>query len=182
MSKCNKHKYEYNNSKMIVTLDLSQFIFGNFFMLDTKRNIIMDGSFTKVIYSNHLFYMNGLYILLPIDIMSIETNANKRQIKFNPYTPSNLNIIQQFAKMEYKLLEYYKKTKHNSCKFSNLLSKQLYSGFMKIYKEFNKIPAVTNNDNSTPTQYVLKISGIWESQEDIGLTYKLFEANENYIC
>jgi hypothetical protein len=164
---------------MIITLDSPKFILNNFFMLDTKRNIIMDGNFTKIIYSNHWFTMNGLYVLFPIEILSIDINTNKRILKFNPYLPSNTTSIQEFAKMEYKILEYYKQTKHSDRKISNLLAKQMYSGYMKIFKEFNKMYASTDNSNSS--QYVIKISGIWESRDEIGLTYKLFEANENYM-
>jgi hypothetical protein len=166
---------------MIITLDLSKFTMNDFFLLDTKRNIIMDGIFTKIIYSNNWFTMNGLYILFPIEIITIEQNANKRQIKFNPYLPSNLCVIQEFAKLECKIIDYYRQITQSPLKISNMLSKQLYSGYIKIFKEYNKMCNTEENTGLLSNQYVIKISGIWESPSEIGLTYKLFESNENYI-
>jgi hypothetical protein len=46
---------------------------------------------------------------------------------------------------------------------------------MKLYKELN------TNQVEKNKQYIIKISGIWETQESVGLTYKLIEVNENYI-
>jgi hypothetical protein len=46
---------------MIVTLDLSKFTLSNMYFLETKKNIIMDGNFTKLIFSNEFFVMNGIY-------------------------------------------------------------------------------------------------------------------------
>ena len=167
---------------MIITIDLHKFILAYLFMLDSKRNIIMDGIFTKIYYSNTFFTMNGLYMLFPIEITSLEENTNKRHAKFNPYTKPNLNIVQEFAKLEYKILECYKINKHCDLKISNGLSKQMYSGVVKIYKEYNKQSGeLDNTAGELSTQYIIKISGIWESRDEIGLTYKIFEANENNI-
>ena len=54
---------------MIISLDLPKFTLTNLFFLDTKKNMIMDGNFTKLLYSNELFVMNGLYLLFPIEII-----------------------------------------------------------------------------------------------------------------
>jgi hypothetical protein len=51
----------------------------------------------------------------------------------------------------------------------NSLSKQLYSGMIKIYNMFRE------NRESKNTQYVIKISGIWETNNDIGITYKIYQ-------
>jgi hypothetical protein len=47
---------------------------------------------------------------------------------------------------------------------------------MKFYRELNSIDNEKKN-----TQYIIKISGVWETYEDVGLTYKLIEVNENYL-
>ena len=227
---------------MIITTEIQKFILNNLFMLDTKCNIIMDGNFTKINYSNQWFTMNGLYILFPIEFTTIETNMNKVQMKYNPYLPTNIAIVQDFSKLEYRILEYYKQTRHCSRKISNLLSKQLYSGSIKIFRKMSSIVGDESHTDSPKknirgcnvaekgrvpkeevadpekrmdgtsvkysgasqyvgdgersehkysnglegelakysninTHYVIKISGIWESTEEIGLTYKLFETH-----
>jgi hypothetical protein len=160
---------------MIVTLDLSKFILSNMYFLDTKKNIIMDGNFTKLIFSNEFFVMNGIYILFPIDHNGSEKIMNKTQIRFNPFQQYNQTLINEFSKLEKSILEYYKQTRMCNCKIVPLLQKQMLIGFMKTNKEYKNQFLI--NENNKNIQYVLKISGIWETQEEIGLTYKLFEVN-----
>ena len=50
-----------------------------------------------------------------------------------------------------------------------VLKKQLQSGFFKLYKEQN------NDKKSVTVKHVLKISGIWETKNEIGITFKLLE-------
>ena len=80
---------------------------------------------------------------------------------------------------------------------SNLLSKQLNSGNIKIYQEYsyscdnafnqrnlsrdgqgskdNQSLVKSTNDDEKPSEFVIKISGIWENYQEIGLTYKILE-------
>jgi hypothetical protein len=163
---------------MIITLDLPKFTLTNLFFLDTKKNMIMDGNFTKLLYSNEWFVMNGLYLLFPIENNSCEKLMNKTQIKFNPYSQTNQLVVQEFARVERKILEYYKQTRGANKKISNLLHKQMASGIMKTSREF------PNQNYSTEVEkflYVVKISGVWETREEMGLTYKLFEVHDNYL-
>lgn len=160
---------------MIVTLDLSKFTLSNMYFLETKKNIIMDGNFTKLIFSNEFFVMNGIYILFPIDHNGSEKIMNKTQIRFNPFQQYNQILINEFSKLEKSILEYYKQSRMCNCKIVPLLQKQMLIGFMKTNKEYKNQFLI--NENNKTTQYVLKISGIWETQDEIGLTYKLFEVN-----
>jgi hypothetical protein len=160
---------------MIVTLDLSKFTLSNMYFLDTKKNIIMDGNFTKLIFSNEFFVMNGIYILFPIDHNGSEKIMNKTQIRFNPFQQYNQILINEFSKLEKSILEYYRQSRMCNCKIVPLLQKQMLIGFMKTNKEYKNQFLI--NENNKNTQYVLKISGIWETQDEIGLTYKLFEVN-----
>jgi hypothetical protein len=161
---------------MNISIDLQKTQLLNIYFLDKKRNIIMDGNFTKILYSNEWFTMNGLYILFPVEVLQIEKNTNNNILRFNPYQNNNMSLIQEFAKLEYRIIEYYKNTYNCRCKISNFLSKQMHSGSMKLYKELNSTDIEKRN-----TQYIIKISGVWETYEDVGLTYKLIEVNENYL-
>jgi hypothetical protein len=158
---------------MIITLELQKLLLSNIYFLDKKRNIIMDGNFTKIMYSNDKFTMNGLYILFPIETISNERNSN--MFRFNPHNTNNVTAINDISKLEYRIIEYYKNTFQCKGKISNLLSKQLYLGSLKLYKEQGVV------DNNILKKYVIKISGVWESQDEVGITYKLVEVNENYL-
>ena len=80
----------------------------------------------------------------------------------------NISIIQYFSTLEQKLLDFYSIIKGKSLKKNSLLTKQLYSGHMKVIIENVSL-------YSGLKQLILKISGIWETDNEIGITYKLFE-------
>ena len=120
---------------MNLVLDIDKYILQNTHFLDTKRNIIIDGNFTKIVYSNELFTMNGIYFLFTIHDYILEKKLNKFLLRFNPYSKLNAPIIEELTNLEYKIIEYYKQMTNTTSKISNTLSKQLCSGNMKIYKE-----------------------------------------------
>jgi hypothetical protein len=158
---------------MNISIELQKITVLNIYFLEKKKNIIMDGNFTKLIYSNEWFTMNGLYILFPLEIIGIEKNLNKNILKINPYQSTNVFIIQEISKLEQRIIEYYKTLTQSKCKNSNLLSRQLNSGSIKLYKDFNSLET-----KNTGSQYVIKISGVWENYEEVGITYKLIEVSE----
>jgi hypothetical protein len=84
---------------MNISIDLQKIYLSNIYFLDKKTNVIMDGNFSKILYSNEWFTMNGLYVLFPIETLSIEKYSNKSLLKFNPFHPMNSVIIQEFAKL-----------------------------------------------------------------------------------
>jgi hypothetical protein len=51
---------------MNISIDLPKILLPNIYFPYKKTNIMMEGNFTKIIYSNEYFTMNGLYILFPI--------------------------------------------------------------------------------------------------------------------
>jgi hypothetical protein len=192
---------------MNIILEPNQFDIKNIFLLEKKNNIIIHGSFTKILYSNHLFSTNGLLFLFPIENDKIETilyrrrfdttvqgggssntnnmsfeysnGLNKHIVHYHPYTNQNLFTIKQIAKIEYDVIEFYKKMTGCNKKISNILSKQMYSGNLKIYRDYTRPVPTTPENESAPvtsiqtTYYIIKISGIWETEDEVGITYKL---------
>lgn len=172
---------------MNLSMDVHNFSMVNVHFLDTKRNMIMDGNFTKVIYSNQYFVMNSIYLYFPIEWATITKGfeTNKCFVRFNPYSAKNLGIIQDIAKIEMRILDYFKAYFDTSLKSNHLLSKQMYSGNMKIFQEYgttscsegiaplNDAPILPNSHDQKA--FVIKISGVWESYDEIGITYKLLQ-------
>jgi hypothetical protein len=158
---------------MNIVLDISKFTLGNTFFLDAKRNIIMEGSFTKIIYSNQFVTLNGIYLYLPIEIQSIDKINNKNIMKFHPSSQLNTPLIQELSRMEYRIIEYYKQLHNITKKTTCLLTRQLYMGNLKIYKDYADY-GMKNLKDPAP-HYIVKISGIWETEEEIGTTYKIIE-------
>jgi hypothetical protein len=158
---------------MNIILDLSDFQLGYLYFLQPKQNIIMDGTFSKIIYSNEVFSLNSIYLHLPLEIATIERQGSKNIVKLAGDSSFNINTIQQLSKIENRIIEYYKQTHPNkmgkiaSCS----LYKQLMNGSLKLYKEYN----VGNDHLKSSMQFILKISGVWEGPGDIGMTYKIIE-------
>jgi len=156
---------------MNVNLNTSQFVTQNVSWLDTKPNNIMSGNFTKISYIAPNFTMNGLYMQFPVDITTLDYIDDKAQMKFNPHSVQNITIVKEYTKMEHKLLDNYMQShqRQPALKKVILLSKQLYSGFMKIYKE-----SYANCPKNNKQCFCVKISGVWETIDSCGLTYKLY--------
>jgi hypothetical protein len=157
---------------MNIVFDINKFTLGYTFFLEAKRNMIMDGIFSKIIYSNQFFTLNGIYLYLPIEIQCMEKTLNKNIIKFYANSPVNSILVQELSKIEYRIIEYYKQLNNITKRTTCLLSKQLYSGSLKLYKEYNEYKLL---NESKPT-YILKISGIWENDDEIGINYKVIES------
>ena len=153
---------------MNLNIPASKFITHYVSWLDTKNNTIMDGNFTKLCYITPYMTMIWLYLHFPVDIVTNEIIDDKTQLKFHPNSQHNIDLIKDFTRIEHKMLDNYIQTQQKPLKKIQLLSKQLMSGFMKVYKENNYTDLYDYND------YCVKISGVWETHDECGLTYKLF--------
>lgn len=153
---------------MNFTIDRNNFTIDNVLLMDSKKNVIMEGSFTKMNYLSQYLTMNGLFFYIDIDLKS-KCNMEKHYIQYDPYTEYNLPIIQFLSNLEMELLNYYLNSKQKNKKKNTLFSKQLYAGYLKVTPDENR-------DNlSAKKRLIVKISGIWETSEEIGITYKMFE-------
>jgi hypothetical protein len=82
-------------------------------------------------------------------------------------------LVQELSKIEYRIIEYYKQINKIEKKTVCLLTKQLYSGNLKIYKDYSENSKKCSNHN---IKYIVKLSGIWETYDEIGITYKIIES------
>ena len=144
------------------------------YFLDSKNNILMDGIFTKIIYTNEWFVMNGLYINLPIENQCIDTNHYKQTIYFSISQYSTLlhqlDLLEQYILSKYTCID---KTKHKSF----LLIQSLKLGYFRIFKGDKN--GFSSNIIKKKTGFILKISGIWENANEYGLSYKIMDASSN---
>ena len=132
--------------------------------LYSKKNTIMDGNYTKILFSNDYTTMNGMYITLPSLIVTDSTNNNTRILNAN--NRINSVLIENLRVLEHSLIKHY-------CTFNGLskvgdmvLNRQLKSGQIRVYRD---------NIMTSSKKYVIKISGIWETAQSVGLTYKINE-------
>ena len=138
---------------MNIAYDQDEISLQNVFFLDSKKNIIMDGKFTKIVYSDDMVSTSGISIVVPVQ------STNKATLKFHA---SKLIDIEQ------QVIEYYKSLSQSSKISAFVLRDHIKNGNIKIYR------GQYSNQDAT-TSYIVKISGIWEDQTRIGLTYKFIE-------
>jgi len=142
--------------------------------LYSKQNTVMDGEFTKILFSRDSFTMNGLHLLFPI-VLDPRSNKSEYVNHIRSIHNSfhlNAKLIQDFCLLERRLLAQYKK--YNQCEKTVELSfyKQFSTKQIRVYTE-------SNHQSTSPSNIIIKISGVWESRNQIGMTYKIVELCSN---
>ena len=149
----------------ILMLPLNEVNEENIYFLDSKKNILMDGTFTKLMFMNEWFTMNGIYITFPIYVQNIEKNptmGQKHTVTFA--VNAHLDLIEKIEVLERAILSRYGAYENTKIPMYNI-NHSLRMGAFKIYKMIHK-----------NTGFALKISGIWENAKNYGLSYKIVEA------
>jgi len=154
---------------MNIVLYMDSFNDDHINFLETKDNMITNGHFTKIIYSNSFFSMNGLYFFFPITIKDINHNYNKTFVKFDIHHETNAKIISYLSNIESALLRLYDTNKSKTHKF--IFQQQLKSGYVKVHGT----NTITKN-----SQFIVKLSGLWENLNEIGITYKIIDISKDY--
>ena len=152
---------------MNIAYKLDQVNLQNLFFLDSKKNIIMDGKFTKILYSDELLTTNGISVVIPFHNTTIDKTYNKTMLKFQTSDSINIRIANELSRIEKYILEYYKQISNNTKSATTTLNDHIKNGNVKIYRD----SIVSTNAKSV----IIKISGIWEDQTRVGLTYKFME-------
>jgi len=146
--------------------------------MNSKRNITMDGEFTKIIFINNCFSMDSLLIECPI---KFENHLKNRQ-----NICESDEFLSNFMDLEKLLIDYYKLYKNTNKKPVYLLTNNLLNKSVKIFTpssiENRSRYSLHEFGNSTLSLnrklYAIKISGIWESYDSIGITYKIIEFSD----
>jgi cytochrome c biogenesis protein ResB len=129
-----------------------------FFCDPIKNNIMNNGNFIRIIYSTSYFVLNGIYLLVSITYTSTDKYYNKYKCTFdvNKYK----DTIEKLHRIEEGILT---KCNIRSKTPQYKISEQLKNGSIKIFSD-----TIDQNNN----KFLLKIAGIWETENEYGLTYK----------
>ena len=149
---------------MIIVKRINQYNENNIFFCEPiKNNIMNDGNFIRIMYSDNIFTLNGIYLLLNLNIVICEKYFNKYKCSFN--INSDKDVIDNIKTIEEQILKKYN--------ISNKIPQykiydQLKNGNIKLFNDI---------ENKTNGTFILKIAGIWETSSNYGLTYKFIKAN-----
>ena len=149
---------------MNLICNLSDYNYNNVFFMEKRNNMLLNGNFTKLLYSDENVTLNSIYVDVNMKYNYAKIN-NKTIIQIN--INENLEIIEKFSIIEEELLNYY--TQLNQINKRNIytLKDNLLSSNIRIYKQ----------NNYTNARLFLKISGIWETDNEIGITYKFIDGS-----
>ena len=150
---------------MYVALELEGVKPENLIIAEAMHNTVIDNSsFMRLMYSEGNVSFNGLHIRCPLASMHVERYFHKHRCTFD--LGDNKRLIDGLARLEDTILWAAnvpsKRRRHG-------LACQLSGGFVKIFTEGDQVQG--------GYEILLKISGIWESETEYGITYKFLIAN-----
>lgn len=115
-----------------------------------QNSIIENGVFTRIIYSNSDIIMNGMHFYIEIPSNHLYRENNRIKIK------KENDLLNFMFYIENSILQKIALTKTKNYK----LKEYLKNGFIKY-------------DLDTDIKFILKISGVWETNNEYGLTFKI---------
>uniref|UniRef100_A0A6C0HYC2 Uncharacterized protein n=1 Tax=viral metagenome TaxID=1070528 RepID=A0A6C0HYC2_9ZZZZ len=137
-----------------------------YFCEPIKNNVMPNGSFIRIIYSTNIVILNGINLSLCLNDVSIDKYYNKYKCSFN--VAIHKDIIENIKTIEENLLK-------NVSIYNKIPQFKVYdqmrNGNIKIFSDNIE----KNNNNNL---FMLKISGIWETETNYGITYKFSKIND----
>lgn len=145
---------------MLLLLPPSNFHIQNIYFLEKKINMIMEGFFTKLIFTTPFMTMNGIFCQFPV-----QPSLTNHFIQFD--TVSHKELIYRLSLIEKQLIQYYFMFFGINKTPVYALKSQLQKGSVKFYRDVSP--------GSKSTAFYIKISGIWENYNEAGITFKIIE-------
>ena len=128
-----------------------------------KNNIMSEGNFIRILYSTSYITLNGIYIVVTLNNITCEKYFSKYRCFFNILLHKDL--LDKLQIMEENILSKYDGADKTP---QYKIYEQIKNGNIKIFNDVG---------NKSICSFILKISGIWETQNNYGLTYKFIKIN-----
>ncbi len=135
-----------------------------------KNSAIQYNYFYKLFYSTHIVSLTSIFILFELNNLSFEND----KIKFDK-TLLNNNVFNKLIELEEHVLNLIRDTKIKLFKIKELYENQFFKyALCDDNDNLNNYNHLNDIKNKT---FIIKISGIWESKDSIGLTFKFIKVN-----
>ena len=149
---------------MNLLIDLNKINEKYIFYNDPIENTILNnGQFIKIHYSNSDFNLNNIITIVDINDINIEKTYNKIIYTFD--YEKNKDIIDKINNLEESILNKYIKVFNLETKKILTIKKQFQTNKLKIYY-------IKHIKNICKDKLILKISGLWIFNNEIGIIYK----------
>tara|TARA_B110000211_G_C13985693_1_gene511606 strand:+ start:158 stop:661 length:504 start_codon:yes stop_codon:yes gene_type:complete len=133
-----------------------------------KNSVMQYSNFHKIVFSNELISLNGLYIVFDLK----KVHHGREKLVFN--LADNKEVVDKIAHVEKYILNLINSSKNRIYKITELLT----NGNIKYsYNDTQMNIGNTNHSNynsmTTNKSLILKISGLWETKDNVGTTFKI---------
>jgi hypothetical protein len=151
---------------MYISLDMNQYNEKNIMISEkTKNNIMSQGDFYRLYFSTPELTLNGIHITFEVKNITIEKYFNKIKCLFEDNLFNN-TVVENIKNIESSLLKKFNYINSNSV---HRVEEQLRHKYIKMFDE-----NLINIGSYSSIKFVLKISGIWSSSDQYGLTFRFF--------
>jgi hypothetical protein len=125
------------------------------------NTIIENSSFRRIVYSSNDFTLNSIHLYFELSEVEVKQFYNKYKCSFR-----NQILNDMISNVEKDVLTQVHIIDKTPC---YNITNQVNNNFLKMF-----LTHYTSNYKG-PMSFILKISGIWESQTNYGVTYKFVD-------
>ena len=153
---------------MNILINYNTYDANNVFFSEAIKNTIIENSvFRRLVYTPNNYSLNSLHFMVSIQNAVIKKYYNKYKCYINYTTLNHLEILKMNTIEKTILSRADIKDKRPVMQIADLLNQK----HIKLFSSDNL------NDNYEVFRVVLKISGIWETEDTYGLTFKFIDIN-----
>lgn len=147
---------------MNVVMKLTDFNKDNIYLMDPIKNFVLDNAwFYKLIYSTNVVTLNNIVFNIKMYNVSLYKSSNKYKMTFEK-NDNNISVLKILNKVEKDILDKLNLEGNATTDIWNILTTR----HLKLYST-NEL-----NDKLKEIDIKVKISGIWRTYNNYGITYK----------
>ena len=136
-----------------------------------KNSAVQYNYFYKLLYSTHIVSLTSIFLLFELNNLSFEND----KIKFDRNTHNN-SVFSKLIELEDHVLNLIVDSKNKLYKLKEIYENQFFKFSLSDDNENINSYNYLKHLNNRP--FIIKISGIWESKDSIGLTFKFIKVNK----
>jgi hypothetical protein len=137
-----------------------------------KNSAVQYNYFYKLLYSTPIVSLTSIFVIFELNNLYFEND----KIKFDK-SPLNNSVFNKLIELEEHVLNLVRDAKIKLFKLKELYENQYFKYSLSDDNEnlnnYNHVNEIYNNKT-----FIIKISGIWESKESIGLTFKFIKVTK----
>lgn len=166
------HSIVYRIEIMNIVKTIEQYDSKKIYFCDPiKNNVIQDGNFIRILYFTENVSLNGIYLMVPLKNVSVERYYNKVKYLFD--VEENRDIIEKIKRIEETILSKIASSSQNIRSKNPQFN--IYDNFIHQNIKMHMNNFMDSDSSSSHNYFILKISGVWSTEQQYGLTYKHFQ-------